>query len=262
MLLDPLSSLVSKFAIHRNCSGDLSLWREGRIEGVLQLCDKPVKYSKNPKILGIEFDPQCSFTKQAETSAKSLRERLQILQCLEGKSWGPRASDFRRIYVRPGGLYGIGTWGSFLTDTSLSKLESCNSRASCIITGLPAGTNAVYSRVEADLPTTKQVIEEAAKTFSKYSEMSRNSHLRDLTLPPPRNRLKSRGATQFRQDWWSAGSGYCTKIEILDPSEIKDKIQRERDKITTNIEKKILTTIGSAEECHLHTAPHLADLNK
>ena len=225
---------------------------------------KPVKYSKNPKILGIELDPQsqCSFTKQAETSAKSLRERLQILQCLEGKSWVPRASDLRRLYVRPGGLYGIGTWGSFLTDTSLSKLESCNSRASCIITGLPASSNAVYSRVEADLPTTKQVIEEAAKTFSKYSEMSRNSHLRDLTLPPPRNRLKSRGATQFRQDWWSAGSGYCTKIGILHPSETKDKIQRERQKKKTRLRQDYDQHRKEDSDYHLHTAPHLADLRK
>ena len=36
----------------------------------------------------------------------------------------------------------------------------------------------------------------------------------------------------------------------------------EKDKITTNIEKKILTTIGSAEESDLHIAPHLADLRK
>ncbi|XP_075247071.1 uncharacterized protein LOC142340378 [Convolutriloba macropyga] len=145
----------------------------GKSKPPFQLCDTPVEYSKNPKILGIEFDPQCSFTKQAETPAKSLRGRLQILQCLEGKSWGPRASDLRRLYVsyvRPGSLYRIGTWGSFLTDTALSKLESCNSRASCIITGLLVETNVVYSRVEADLPTIKQVIEEeAAKTFSKYS---------------------------------------------------------------------------------------------
>ena len=136
---------------------------------------------------------------------------------------GPRASDLRRLYVsyvRPGGVYGFGTWRSFLTDTALSKLESCNSGASYIITGLPADTNAGYSRVEADLPTIKQLIEEeAAKTFSKYSEMSRNSHLRDLTLPPPRKRLK-----------WSAGSEYCTKIGISHPSETIDKIQRERDR--------------------------------
>ena len=109
----------------------------GKSKPPLQLCDKPVKYSENPKILVIEFDPQCSFTRQAETSANSLRGRLQILQCLEGKSWGPRASDLRRLCVRPGGLYGIGTWGSFLTDTALSKLESCNSRVSCKINTSP-----------------------------------------------------------------------------------------------------------------------------
>ena len=49
-------------------------------------------------------------------------------------------------------------------------------------------------------------------------------------MPLPRKRLKSRGATLFRQDWWSAGSGYCTKIGISHPSETKDKIQRERDR--------------------------------
>ena len=59
--------------------------------------------------------------------------------------------------------------------------------------------------------------------------MSRNSHLRDL-FAATKETSETERATQFRQDWRSAGSGYCTKIGNSHPSGTKDKIQRERNR--------------------------------
>ena len=179
----------------------------GKASTGLNFLGTPIQNNKDIKHLGVHLDTQMSFKKHASEIAKKINKRTQILQALAGKDWGILAIDLSQLYkayAKPGGLYDLEVWGPFLSKTELQTLETANNRAARLITGTPPGTPSAAAVIEANLtPIRMEVEETAALLLDRYSRFPDDYHLKELTAPGPRPRLKSRGEDSHRLDWRS-----------------------------------------------------------
>ncbi|KAL1445963.1 hypothetical protein WDU94_005493 [Cyamophila willieti] len=93
---------------------------------------------KNPKILGVTFDPMLTFNKHAETTTNKLRSRNNMLKTLAGSSWGKdketMITAFKSI-VRPILNYAAPIWTPQLSKTNWTKLQVCQNTALRTTTG-------------------------------------------------------------------------------------------------------------------------------
>ena len=196
----------------------------GKAQPPITLLERNIDYKKEVTILGVQIDSQLRFGNHAQKACKKLRKRNQILQALAGRVWGMSATDLKRLYmayVRPGGLYAVEVWGAFTADSHIAHLETCNNMAVRAITGAPKGSPADQTRAEIALTTIRQEIEDsAAKLLIRCSQFPEDHHLRALSQPGPRQRLKSRVEDKTRQDWRStARIRLATIKEGRDPRE-------------------------------------------
>ena len=220
----------------------------GKAQPNLMLLGKPVPFSKEATVLGIKRDSQVRFGAQTTAAVKKMSRRCQILQALSGKDWGPTAADVRRLYesyVRPGGLYGAGVWGSFLAETQMKKLETCNNRAARIITGLPRDSPVGPTRMEADLPPLREVIEEeAAVLYTRHCRLRDDHYLKTLAKKNIRPRLKSRGENNTRPDWRRTARNRLG--DLPDNEDPRSRLWRERER------RKWERYNETTEEDHFH----------
>ena len=56
-----------------------------------------IPLEKNPKILGVTFDPQLTFGPHAKTVVKKVATRLRVLKALAGTDWGHDKEDLLLI---------------------------------------------------------------------------------------------------------------------------------------------------------------------
>ena len=188
----------------------------GKAQPPITLLERNIDY-KEVTILGVQIDAQLRFGNHAQKACKKLRKRNQILQALAGRDWGMSATDlesFYRDYIRPGGLYAAEVWGAFTADSHIAHLEFYNNMAARAITGAPKASPAAQTRAEIALTTIRQEIEDsAAKLLIRCSQFPEDRHLRALSQPGPRQRLKSRGEDNTHQDWRSTARRRIATIE-------------------------------------------------
>ena len=132
-------------------------------------------------ILGTTIDSQLRFTDHMKTSKAKLSRRNNMLKSLGGKEWGLAAVDSRRLYkssyVRPGRANTWEVWERFLSVSVWSHIETANTLAAWIISGVRRGTPVEVSLTEAGLTTLKQETEEeAAKLLEHCSLKKRYTH--------------------------------------------------------------------------------------
>ena len=188
-----------------------------------------------PVVLGVTFDSQMRFGFQADYAKKKLNQRIYILQALSGRKWGFTGVELKQLwtsYARPGGLYAVGVWGSFLSKTHLSKLEVCNNKAARLITGAPRGSAAVQTCAEAGLPPLTQVIqEEAATLLHKYQRLPEDHYLHRLGLGERRPRLKSKGEDGMRPDWRGTAR---KRLDRIGPNQdVREQLKQQREELRT-----------------------------
>ena len=208
----------------------------GKAQPPLFMNGKGIGYNKNPVILGVTLDPQMNFTEHATSAKTKLRKRCNIIAALSGKNWGLKAKDLAHLYkayVRPGGLYGAGVYYHFLGDTAAAKLESENYQAARCIVGAPRSAPALQTRREAGIPSLRIVAEgEGAMLLDKFKRLHPNHHLSDLAVPKGRPRLKSRGESDFRQDWRTASSSRLSMVpEGADAATTRHTLRNDNDRL-------------------------------
>ena len=156
-----------------------------------------------------------SFKKIVSEMAKKINKRTQILQALAGKDCGILAIDLSQLYkayAKPGGRYALEIWRPFLSKTALQTLETANNRAARLITGTLPGTPSAAAVIEANLtPIRIKVEEKAALLLDRYSRFP-DDHLKELTAPAPRSRLKPRDEESHRLDWRSTARRLLNEV--------------------------------------------------
>merc|ERR1719376_1136123 len=107
---------------------------------------------RNPKILGVTFDPHLKFHKHIETIVNRAKPRLNILMLLTGTDWGQQKETIMATFKSLVGsilTYANPVWFPNTSETSISRLQVIQNSALRIATGCVRMTPVDHLHVEA-----------------------------------------------------------------------------------------------------------------
>ena len=93
---------------------------------------------RNPKILGVTFDPHLKFHKHIESIVNRAKPRLNILKLLTGTDWGQQKETIMATFKSLVGsilTYANPVWFPNTSETSISRLQVIQNSALRIATG-------------------------------------------------------------------------------------------------------------------------------
>jgi hypothetical protein len=106
-----------------------------------------LRTEKNPKILGVTFDPGLTFNKHAENTKVKGKRTLNILKQLTGTDWGKHKETLTatyKTYTRPILEYASPVWSSMISKTNMGELQIVQNAALRVSTGQTKDTNIQY----------------------------------------------------------------------------------------------------------------------
>ena len=182
----------------------------GKCQPPLAINDQQIRYTAAPEILGVTVDSQLRFTAHARDARAKFFARTNIIKALTGTTWGADERTLRALYVgyaRPAALYAAGVWFPFLAPTHATRLESANYAAARIITGAPAGSNAIATCREAGLmPLGLLATRDAASLLLRAQRFPPDHVLHRLSRTEPAIPRRLRTARGPRGSWFDTAS--------------------------------------------------------
>ena len=100
--------------------------------------DSPVPLDRNPKILGVVFDPLFTFSPHISSVAAKASGRLQVMKAITGTSWGQDKETLLLTYnsiIKPILSYASPIWYPATSRTNIAKLQIIQNKALRIATG-------------------------------------------------------------------------------------------------------------------------------
>ena len=102
------------------------------------LRDSPLPLDRNPRILGVTFDPHLTFTQHISSLISRITPRLNIMRALAGTSWGQQKETLIITYkslIRSLFTYAVPIWYPNTSPTNINKLQTLQNSALRIATG-------------------------------------------------------------------------------------------------------------------------------
>ena len=93
---------------------------------------------KNPKILGLTFDPTLTFCAHVDNIVERAKQGLTIMKALTGSTWGQQKGPLLTTYkatIRSLFTYAAPVWFPFVSPSNISKLQRVQNAAARIATG-------------------------------------------------------------------------------------------------------------------------------
>ena len=112
--------------------------REVYIHPQVMLNGQLVPLERNPKLLGVIYDPMFTFSKHVTTTVDKAKKKINIIKSLAGTSWGADKETLELTYksiVRSGLEYGVPIWGPIISTANWTKLQTVQNQGLKITTG-------------------------------------------------------------------------------------------------------------------------------
>jgi hypothetical protein len=119
----------------------------------LKINNTIIPTDKNPKILGINFDPKLTFKNHIDITDKKAKKSLNIPKSLTTRKWGKNKETLVTTYkmiTRPIIEYGSTVWSPLVSNTNIKKLQITQNTALRIATGCTADTNITHLHQETE----------------------------------------------------------------------------------------------------------------
>ena len=162
----------------------------------LTIDNHPLPTTKNPKILGLTFDPKLTYNSHIQTTKQKASSRINAMKALTGTHWGKQKDTLTITYktiVRPVIEYACTIWGPITADTNVNKLQTLQNTALRTITGCTQDTNTQHLHDETDILPLKEHI--TLHTSQLRQKAQHPSHpLHHLTQQRPHQRHKKQTA--------------------------------------------------------------------
>lgn len=150
---------------------------------------------RNPKILGVNFDPMLTFKNHTTATISKLKNRNNILKKLAGTNWGKEKETMITAYksiCRPLMNYAAPIWTPQLRKSHWTHLQTCQNAALRISTGCLLMANEDHLHTETNILPVQ--IHNTMLTEQYLASSHKTSHpCNNLVVgnPPPRNLRKS-----------------------------------------------------------------------
>ena len=203
----------------------------------LQINNTLIPTVKNPKILGLTFDPKLNYGEHIKTTQDKANKTTNILKALTSTKWGKQKETITTTYktiCRPILEYASTIWSPIVSNTNINKLQTTQNTALRIATGCTADTNAQHIHEETlILPIQEHLKLHASLLHQKSQHPVHPLHKLTQQQPPDRNMKES----IFRQ-----GNTHITHIQT-DPATVsEDTIKQNITTLHTSSVQKYLSS--------------------
>ena len=109
---------------------------------------------KNPKILGLTFDPKLTYNSHIRKTSDKARNTLKLLKALTSTKWGKQKETIVATYkaiTRPILEYASTIWSPIASTTGITKLQTIQNMALRIATGCTSDTNIQHLHNETNI---------------------------------------------------------------------------------------------------------------
>ena len=109
---------------------------------------------KNPKILGLTFDPKLTYNSHIRKTSDKARNTLKLLKALTSTKWGKQKETIVATYkaiTRPILEYVSTIWSPIASTTGITKLQTIQNMALRIATGCTSDTNIQHLHNETNI---------------------------------------------------------------------------------------------------------------
>ena len=109
---------------------------------------------KNPKILGLTFDPKLTYNAHIRKTSDKARNTLKLLKALTSTKWGKQKETIVATYkaiTRPILEYASTIWSPIASTTGITKLQTIQNMALRIATGCTSDTNIQHLHNETNI---------------------------------------------------------------------------------------------------------------
>ena len=196
----------------------------------LQINNTPVPTVKNPKILGLTFDPKLNFSKHLQITKEKAQNSLRIVKALSGTSWGKQKECLTTTYkaiTRPIMEYASTVWSPVASATNINHLQVIQNSALRTATGNTVDTNSAHLHQETMiLPIPEHLKLHASQLRQKSKDPTHP--LNDLIDQPAPARWMKQNIYNNRQ--------YTTNIET---GSIKENMKTIHSEIVTSYTNRL-----------------------
>jgi hypothetical protein len=130
---------------------------------------------KNPKILGIIFDPKLNFGEHVKQTKEKANKTINLMKSLTATKWGKQketiVTTFKTI-TRPIIEYGSTIWSPIISDSNLNKLQVVQNAALRTATGCTRDTNLQHLHEETDVLPLKEHLKLHASQLRQKSQLA------------------------------------------------------------------------------------------
>ena len=109
---------------------------------------------KNPKTLGLTFDPNLTYNSHIRKTSEKARNTLKLLKALTSTKWGKQKETIVATYkaiTRPILEYASAIWSPIANTTGITKLQTIQNMALRIATGCTSDTNIQHLHNETNI---------------------------------------------------------------------------------------------------------------
>ena len=168
---------------------------EYRDELSLQLDNTRLPTIRNPKILGLTFDPKLTFNEHIKTSKDKAEKTINILKALTSTHWGKNKETLTNTYktvTRPILQYAGTIYAPIISDKQLTALQVKENQGLRIATGCTSDTNINHIHDETKiLPIEKHLRLHSSQLRQKASHPDHPLHRLTTQPQPPRLKKKT-----------------------------------------------------------------------
>ena len=168
---------------------------EYRDELSLQLDNTRLPTIRNPKILGLTFDPKLTFNEHIKTSKDKAEKTINILKALTSTHWGKNKETLTNTYktvTRPILEYAGTIYAPIISDKQLTALQVTQNQGLRIATGCTSDTNINDIHDETKiLPIEKHLRLHSSQLRQKASHPDHPLHRLTTQPQPPRLKKKT-----------------------------------------------------------------------
>ena len=111
---------------------------QSRMDPGVSVNNRPLELERNPKILGVHFDPHLRFSHHAQQQSIKASSRLRIMKALAGTNWGQQKETLILTYralIKSVIQYAAPVWFPNASNTAVMKLQTIQNSAIRIATG-------------------------------------------------------------------------------------------------------------------------------
>ena len=171
----------------------------------VQLNNSPLPLERNPRILGVTFDPRLNFSSHIENLRTRAGPRLNIMKALSGTTWGQQAETLTMTYkllVRSILNYAAPVWFPNAASSNILKLQRIQNSALRVATGCTKRTPIDHLHEETKVLPIKDHLGMLCKQFlARALQPGNASHAAVTSYPGPKNIRHTLRSAFFDRDF-------------------------------------------------------------